>query len=166
MKIKSLLLSLLLIAGLFLAWRWYGSTNPAEAVRRQVELLRSSASFAADEGLMRKESEVAKLLGLVTSDISLEVNYPSGEPGRIQGRDDFREYLRIGRHASEYLKLTLYDVKVTLGSENATASVTATVKAETNLFKDPYWQELVLSFAHGDEGWLLNKVETVKTWGR
>lgn len=166
MNIKSLLLSIVLIAGLFLAWRWYGSTNPAEAVRRQVERLRSTASFAANEGLMRKESEIENLLSMVTPDVTMEVNYPSAEPGRIQGREQFREYLRIGRHATEYLKLTLYDVKVTLGPDSAAASVTATVKAETNLLKDAYWQELVLSFVNRDEGWLLNKVETVKTWGR
>lgn len=166
MKIKSLALSLLAIAALVLLWRWYGSMNPAEEVRRQVELLRSTASFGADEGLMRKESEIEKLLSLVTPDIALEVNYPSAEPGHIRGRDEFREYLRYGRHKAEYLRLTLYDVKVTVGPDNAAATATATVKAETSFFKDAYWQELVLSFVRRDEGWLLNKIETVKTWGR
>lgn len=166
MKIKSLALWILALIALVVLWRWYGAISPAEEVRRQVELLRSTASFAANEGLMRKESEIEKLVAMMTPDIALEVNYPSAEPGRIHGRDELREYLRVGRHATEYLRLTLYDVKVTLGPESATATATTTVKAETNLLKDAYWQELVLSFVRGDGGWLLSKVETVKTWGR
>ena len=166
MKAKTLLLALLIVTALVGLWKWRNSHDPAGQVRRSLEELRVLVSFERDESPITKESIIQKILGRVTQDITLEVNQPSAGQGLISGREEFREYLRLGRYGSEYLRLNLFDPKVTLGDSSNSAEVTATAKADTNLYKDSYWQEVVLSFIREDGSWLLKRVTTVKTWGR
>ena len=76
----------------------------------------------------------ARLRQARPQDITLEVNQPSAGQGLVSGREEFREYLRLGRYGSEYLRLNLFDSKVTLGDNSTSAEVTATAKADTNLY--------------------------------
>ncbi len=166
MKAKTLLLVLLIVAALVGLWKWRSSHDPVGKVRQSLEELRTLVCFERDESPITKESMIQKILARVSKDITLEVNLPSAGQGLVSGREEFREYLRLGRYRSEYLRLALFDPKVTLGDNSTSAEVKATAKADTNLYKDSYWQEIVLTFIREDGSWLLKRVTTVKTWGR
>ena len=145
-------------------WLWMTLyPSPEHAVRGQLARLARRISFSADEGTFSRLAGAEGVSGLFSTNVEVNVDIPGHEQHRFAGRDEITQAALLSRKMAESLSVRFPDIDVKVAPEKTTATADVTVEARIGGENDPAFQELKISFQKTEEGWLINRVETVRT---
>lgn len=157
-----LLLLAVLVGGAIWAWRVL-FPGPEQVIRKHMAKLEKLASFSADEGNLAKVVNLDELLSLFASDVEIRVETQGFNPVRVSGKQELRERLKIVRFRLTSLKVQFLDVAVKLSGDRTSAEVETTGRVIQQGDENSIVQELRFHFVKSDRGWLISRVESVKT---
>jgi hypothetical protein len=164
LRARHLILFVVLVAAGVWGWRIL-HPSPEEIIRKRLLELAQNASFGASEAPLAKLWNAQGLGKFFTSDVQVTFDAP-GVAGVINGRDQLLERAVGARSSLTSLKVEFPDISINLGPGGQFAVVDVTAKAKASTDKDPYLQELKISFQKIGGEWLIRRVETVKTLSR
>ena len=158
------LASLLLLAGA-VVWIWMQlSPNPERKIRARVVELEGLVSFRAADGNLATLSKLQQLGSLFTRDAQVQVDAP-GSPGlTLTGRDRIMQAARGAGRVVGDLDVQFKDITITLGRDSQSAVVEAIGQARGPGYEGVWIQQLRFSFLETENGWLISRVETVRTF--
>jgi hypothetical protein len=144
-------------------WGWRAfHPSPEQVIRKRLGELAQSVSFGPSDAPLAKVWNSQGLGKFFTSDVQVTFDAP-GAGGVINGRDQLLERAMGARSVLSSLKVEFPDITVALGADGQSAVVEVTAKAKASTDKEPYLQELKITFQKTGGDWLIRKVETVKT---
>jgi len=154
---------LALIIGLGI-WGWMVFfPGPEKAIRRNLQDLARSVSFAPNEGPLAKVSNSQRAVSFCASNVEVVVDVPNYPQQSLASRDELFQAIMMARAHLSALKVEFLDINVTLtpGKESAVANLTARARIPGD--REFQVQELKFSFKKVGSKWLIRKIETVKT---
>ncbi|MGA3266672.1 MAG: hypothetical protein ABSE16_07610 [Verrucomicrobiota bacterium] len=159
-------LRLVLIAALaaFGAWLWFVLfPSPETIVRKQLAALARTASFAPGEGNLAKLAAADKLAGFFATNVEVNIDVPGHLDHNFVGRDEIQQAALGARESLASLKITFPDLNVTVAPDKQSAVVDVTVVANAAGQSDSFVQQMKFTFQKTEDGWLISRVETVRT---
>ncbi|HAM71493.1 MAG TPA: hypothetical protein DCM86_07615 [Verrucomicrobiales bacterium] len=161
---KLLLGALLLTLGLAL-WRLW-PVSPREQVQLQLQTLASLWNYGPGESPIHKKQALARMKSLLSPDIVVEINLQHHAPHQLQGRHGLMEGIEAIRFSVEELHIELFDYKIEILPDGTHANVSMAMEAKIGPEKQEEFQELKSTLERSPDGWVITRVQTVKTWGR
>lgn len=154
-----------LAAGVALGvWLWMTLyPSPEHAIRHQLDKLARRISFSADEGNLSRLAGAEGVSGLFSTNVEVNVDIPGHEQHSLAGRDEITQAALLSRKMAKSLSVRFPDVDVKVAPEKTMATADVTVEVKVGGENEPAFQELKISFQKTEDGWLINKVETVRT---
>ena len=166
MKSKALgLLVLLAISIAGWSW-WFRSVSDESQIREQLKELGRLASYRSDEGPIAKQRAIGKMKSLFSPNVVLRVNLQGQEPYSVESRHNLMESIQQIRFAVAEIRLEFLDPKIELHPDHQGAEVVTTLSAQLGTERQQEYQEMKARFEKTDDGWIISRLETVKTWGR
>lgn len=154
------LLALLAVAGLWCWWSLHPS--PDRAIRKRLRELARSASFGPNEAPLAKMLNASQLADYFSPDVTVKYDAP-GASAVLKGREQVLERAMGARSALTSLKIEFPDINVTPAADGQSAVADVTARGSVSGERDPYLQELKITFEKTGSQWLIRQVETVKT---
>lgn len=161
-----LVLRLCLLAALLALGYWLWTVlfpGPETVIRRRLAKVAELASFNANEGQIARLANVQQLAGYFAPDLEVIVDTPAQARQVVSGRDELAQALLAARAALKGLKVEFLDVTVALDATRTEATVTLTGQARVAGDRDFFVQELKWFLRKTDDGWLIMRVETIRT---
>ena len=157
----------LVLAVVLLGFWVYKKLFPSdeEKISKLLQTVAESVSFTASEGNIKKLAKVNRFGDCFSPDVSLEVNVPGRAAKIIEGRDELVQLLLAARTTLAGAEVEFLDAKVELDPGQESAVVNLTVKATISGEKDLQVQELKFLLKQTKNGWVITRVETVRTMG-
>lgn len=161
-RVVQIVVLLAVLVGGGFVWR-YLFPSPETAIKRQLAELEERLSFGRVQGDLTRAANAAGVPGMFTEDAEIWVDLPGQRRGSISGREQIRSNVMAVMRTLPGLEVSLLDVTVHLAADKASATVNATGRAITPEDPELGVQELKFYFKKTDEGWLISRVETVRT---
>jgi hypothetical protein len=149
-------------AGGFWAWGLI-FPSPEHVIRNQLADLARTASISPNQGALTRLANVQKLANFFSADARITVDVPGRSLQTFSGRDEILNAVGYARSMFNVLKVEFVDVLVQVGADKQSALVQLTASANLPGEKIPEVQELEVNFKNTDHGWLINRIQTVKT---
>jgi hypothetical protein len=145
-------------------WLWtVFFPSPEHVIRKQLDQLALSVSFASNEGSLAKAINSERLTGFFTPDVEIMVDVPGHSQHTLHGRDELLQAAMAARGMAGSLSVEFLDINVTLAPDKMSAVVNLTAKGRAGTERDMLVQELKFSMKKVKRDWLIYQVETVKT---
>ena len=145
-------------------WLWFVLfPSPEKIIRQRLTELARTASFSSGEGDLARLAAAQKLAGFFATNVEVDINVP----GRVQhpfvGRDEIKQAALGARSTLRGLKVTFPDISVMVAPGKQSAVADLTVEVNIAGERDSIVQEMKFTFRKTDDGWLITRVETVRT---
>lgn len=157
-----MLILAVLVGGAIWGWRVL-FPGPEQLIRKRMARLEELASFSGDEGNIAKAVNVNALLSLFAPDVEIRFETQGFEPVRISGKQDLAEHLKLVSFRGAAFKVQFLDVAVKVSNDQTSAVVETTGRVIRQGDENFVVQELRFHFVKTDRGWLISRVESVKT---
>jgi hypothetical protein len=159
--IRFILLAALLALGV---WLWFVLfPSPEKVIRRRLTELANKASFSSGESDLAKLAAAQSLAGYFSSNVEINIDLPGRVQHRLLGRDDVKQAVLGVRSTMSGLKVQFPDINITVAPGKRSAVADLTVVANVAGDRDSMVQEMKLTLQKTDDGWLIARVETVRT---
>jgi len=155
-------LVVVIFAAGFWAWQVF-SPNPERVIRNRLQELARTVSVFGNESVPARMMRIKKLGDFLTEDVQISVDLPGHSKREIDGRDEAMQAAAVAAELAGRLSVEFVDVTVTVGPDKTTAIAVLTAKGTAGGEKDNLVQEMKFSLKKGENGWLINRVETVRT---
>jgi hypothetical protein len=155
---------MVLLAGLAVWWIW--PEDDARAIRRQLNTLAQLWTYGPDESPIAKQRAIGRSKALLSQDVVLEINLQRHPTVRVNGRHALMEGVQQIRFGVRQLEVRLLDIQVELLPDRRHANASMTLSARIGTELEQEYQELKAALERNDDGWVVTRVQTVKTWGR
>lgn len=160
MNIKKIsILAIALVVALFILRTCFA--GPEGQIRKQLAAMEELVSYEAGEGDLATLGKVRRLGSLFTEDVKIRLSGFSGARN-VNGRKEVQQAAMAARSQVKRLSATLHDITVLVAEDKRSASVEATGRAKIAGEESSVVQDFVFSFTKTDEGWLVDRVETVE----
>lgn len=147
--------------GIWLWWIFFPS--PQRAIRSRLDTLAKTISFKAGEGIVSRGYHAEKAAGFFTTNAEISVDIRDYRPMEFTGRDEILQALMYAARTWRESKVEFLDINITLAPDKQTATANLTGKATVTGERDFDVQEFNFYFRKTEDGWLIYRVETVKT---
>lgn len=137
--------------------------SPEKQIRKRLVKLAELASVSAGESDLAAVANARGLASLFATNAVVQVDVQGGPHGRLSDREEIFQVALGARRALGVLRVEFLDVEVKLSGDKRAATVEATGKATQPGVRDVFWQELKFQFRLQDSGWVIERVETVRT---
>jgi hypothetical protein len=146
----------------FWGWRVF-FPSPEELIRKRLSEVAKAASSSAREGLLAKAWNASALGEYFTLDVQINIDVP-GTQHTINGRAELMQAVVGARSEGGSLSIEFPDIKITVAPDGNSAVVNLTAKAKVSRPQETYFQELRVRMIRIKRDWLIEQVETVKTF--
>lgn len=153
---------ILVLGVISIAWG-YLFPGPEKIIRKRTMEVAHLASFGPNEAPLAKLSNTQQLLSLFAPDVTVVMDVPNRHQFTLAGRQELQQALMPLRTQISSMTVEFLDVHVAVASDKNSASVSLTAKAQIGGDREPYIQELLITFGNVSGDWLLTRLETVKT---
>jgi hypothetical protein len=159
--LRVILLAALVALGV---WLWFVLfPGPEKIIRRRLTELARTASFSSGENDLARLAAAQKLTGFFATNIELNIDVPGRVQHRLLGRDEIKQAAFGARSTLGGLKVTFLDISVTVAPDKQSAVADLALEANIAGQHDTIVQEMKFTFQKTDDGWLISRVETVRT---
>lgn len=138
------------------------SPSPETVIRHRLIELARIASFGPNEGPLAKLINTDKLVAFFADDAEIRIETGSVAQ-RLSGREMLRHAAQVARTSLNSLKVGFRDLNVFVGPDRQTAEVDLTAVGSVPGEPDPLVCELKFLLKKTRAGWIIRRVETVKT---
>jgi hypothetical protein len=164
-RIGLLAILLLLAAAGFWGWtHWHPS--PERQIRQRLTTLKNLLSFHASDGKLTGAVQLNRLGWLFTPEAEVRVDAPGTPRATLTGRETIVQAAAAARQATGDVEVDFLDVVVTLHPDRHSAVVEATCRVRELGSQENWIQDLRFQFIQTGEGWMITRVETVRTLTR
>ncbi|MGD0746008.1 MAG: hypothetical protein ABSA45_12720 [Verrucomicrobiota bacterium] len=145
-------------------WLWFVLfPSPEKIIRRRLTELARAASFSPGEDDLARLAAAESLAGYFATNVEVNLDVPGRGPISLAGRDEIKQ-ADLGAHAGlSGLKVQFPDINITIAPNKQSAVADLTVEASIAGERDTIVQEMKFTFQKTDDGWLIARVETVRT---
>jgi hypothetical protein len=145
-------------------WLWFVLfPGPEAVIRQRLTKLARTASFTAGEGNLARLAAAQNLAGFFATNIEVDINVPGRIQHTLVGRDEIKQAALGARSTLSGLKVTFPDIDVAVAADKQSAVVDLTVQVNVAGEHDSIVQEMKFTLRKTDDGWLIERVETVRT---
>jgi hypothetical protein len=145
-------------------WLWFVLfPSPEKVIRQRLTELANKASFSSGESDLSKLAAAQSLAGNFSTNVEINIDVPGRVQHRLMGRDDIKQAVLGVRSTMSGLKIQFPDINITVAPGKQTAVADLTVVANVAGERDSMVQEMKFTFQKTDDGWLITRVETVRT---
>ena len=145
---------------------WFWPADDRALINDRIKKLGRLASYSAEEHPLSKQHAIGQMKALFSSDMVVQVNMQRGQAQSIQGRSNFMELVQQVRFAVPTIQLDFDVTSIEIPQDHRSAVVLMTLSAKIGLEQQQEYQEMKALFENTSDGWLIKRLETVKTYGR
>ena len=145
-------------------WLWFVLfPGPEKIIRQRLTKLARTASFSAGEGNLAKLAAAEDIAGYFATNAEINIEVPGRAQHTLAGRAEIRQVALGARERLSGLNVQFPDINITVapGKQSAVADLTVVVRVAGE--PDSIVQEMKFTFQKTDDGWLIARVETVRT---
>jgi hypothetical protein len=159
-----ILLGVGLVAGL-VVWLWKDDTARIKQRLKRIETL---ASHRKTDALLSRQLSASDLREFFSPEVSLTIRIPDHGEHVMSGRAEIMEAVAQVKAGVDQLILKFLDPKVTVPPNSSDASMTTTLHVLLGSTPPPqeFFLEMKLTWQKTKEGWVVSRLETIKTFGR
>lgn len=158
---RFLLLAFALVAGL---WLWsLIFPSPEKVIRKHLEKTARAASFKANEAPLERIGNIAEFANCFAPEVELKLDTPVSGGQSMTSRNDIMRFAGAARNQTSALQVEFLDPSLRLAADKQTAAVDLTVRARVPGDRDYFIQEMKFYLKKNGRGWLIYRVESVKT---
>ena len=145
-------------------WLWFVLfPSPEKIIHQRLTELARTASFSSGEGNLARLAAAQTLAGFCATNVEVDINVPGRVQHTLVGRDEIKEVALGVRTRLSGLKVTFPDINIAVAPDKQSAVVDLTIEANIAGEHEPIVQEMKFTFQKTDDGWLITRVETVRT---
>ena len=145
-------------------WLWFVLfPGPEKVIRNRLTELARTASFSSGESDLTKLAAAQGLACFFATNVEINIDVPGRIQHTLMGRDEIKEAALGARSNLSGLKVTFPDITITIAPDKLSAVADLTVEATVSGERDPIVQEMKFTFQKSDDGWLIARIETVRT---
>ena len=115
---------------------------------------------------MKKQRAIGQMKALLSPELIVQINMQRGQSHTIQGRKEFMERVQEVRFGVPAIQVDFEVTSVEISPEHRTADVLITLSAKIGVEQQQEYQEMKATLEKASEGWLIKRLETIKTYGR
>jgi len=157
-------LVLLAAAAAVCAWFWtLLFPSPEKMIRKQLALVAAEASFQTGENPLITANRAENFASRFGTNVEININLPEHGQDGFVGRAEITQAVAGMRSSVSSLKVEFLDMNVTVDPEKQSATANLTVKAQSAYDKNFIVQEMKIFFQKIEGGWLITRVETIRT---
>jgi len=158
---RCILLAVLAALGV---WLWFALfPGPERLIRQRLMKLANTASFSSGESNFARLAAAQSLAGFFATNVEVDINVPGRVQHTLVGRDDIQQAALGARERLSGLKVAFPDINITVAPDKQSATVDLTVEVSITGEHDSIVQEMKFTFQNTEDGWLIARVETVRT---
>jgi len=157
---------LILFAALvvFGVWLWFVLfPSPEQVIRQRLTKLARTASFSSGEGNLARLTAAEDITGYFDTNVEVDINVPGRLQHTLAGRADIRQAAPGARERFGGMTVQFPDINITVAPDKQSAVADLTVEVDIAGEHDAIVQEMKFTFQKTEDGWLINRVETVRT---
>jgi hypothetical protein len=136
---------------------------PEKVIRHRLEKLAADASFTSEQGNFSRLAGGENVAGFFSTNVEINLNVPGHEQVAFASRAEITQAALLARERLKALSVKFPDVNVTLAPDKKSAVADVTVDAAVSGERDAIVQELKITFQKMEDGWLITRLETVRT---
>jgi len=156
-----ILLAVLVALGV---WLWFGlSPRPEKVICQRLTQLARTASFSSGEGDLARLAAAENIAGYFATNAEINIDVPGRAQHTLAGRAEIRQVALGARSNLNGLKVEFPDINITVAPDKHSAVADLTVVVRVAGEQDSIVQEMKFTFQKTDDGWLISRVETVRT---
>jgi len=159
--------SFVLLAALLALGAWFCVyilfPNPEKIIRQRLTQLAGKASFSAGEGNLGKLAAAEDIAGYFATNVEVDINVPGRVQHTLMGRAEIQQAALGARERLNGLTVQFPDINITVGPGKQSAVADLTVEVRVAGESDTVVQEMKFTFQKTEDGWLITRVETVRT---
>jgi hypothetical protein len=159
--LRLVLLAALVALGIWLWSVWF--PGPETVIRQRLAKLARTASFAPGEGNLAKLAAVENVASYFATNVEVDINVPGRVQHTLLGRAEIRQAALGARERLRGLQVKIPDVTVTVAPDKQSAVADLTIEVQIVGENDTVVQEMKFTFQKTEDGWLIRRVETVRT---
>ncbi|HZF02294.1 MAG TPA: nuclear transport factor 2 family protein [Methylomirabilota bacterium] len=137
--------------------------SPEKIIRQKLAEAARDVSFNANESPLAAVGKAQKVAALFSTNVEVNLDVPEYHGHAFAGRDEIMQAVAGARASLTSLNVEFPDVNVTIAPDKQSAVADLTLKAQSGGNKDFIWQEMKFTFQKTGGGWLITRVETVRT---
>jgi len=158
---RFVLLAVLVALGV---WLWFVLfPSPEKIIRQRLIKLARTASFSSGEGNLARLAAAEDIAGYFATNVEVDINVPGRVQHTLVGRAEIQQAALGARERLSGLKVTFPDINITVAPDKQSATADLTVEANIAGERDSIVQEMKFTFQNTEDGWLIARVETVRT---
>jgi len=145
-------------------WLWFGlSPRPEKIIRQRLTQLARKASFSASEGNLARLAAAEDIAAYFATNVEVDINVPGRVQHTLMGRAEIQQAALGARERLTGLTIQLPDINITVAPDKQSAVADLTLEASIAGDHDSIVQEMKFTFQKTEDGWLITRVETVRT---
>jgi hypothetical protein len=137
--------------------------GPEKVIHQRLTKLARTATFSSGEGNLAKLAAAEDIAGYFATNVEVDINVPGRVQHTLMGRAEIRQAALGARERLSGLKVTFPDINITVAPDKQSAVADLTVDASIAGEHDSIVQEMKFTLQKTDDGWLISRVETVRT---
>lgn len=155
------LLAALVVLGV---WLWFVFfPGPEKIIRQRLTQLAATASFSSEDRGLARIAGAQHMAELFATNVEVDINVPGRVQHRLLGRDEIQQAALGARSNLGGLNVQFPDINITVAPDKQSAVADLTVVVRVAGEQDSIVQEMKFTFRKTDDGWLIARVETVRT---
>ena len=145
-------------------WLWFVlSPSPERIIRQRLAKLARTASFSSGEGKLARLAAAEDIAGYFATNVEVDINVPGRVQHTLVGWAEIQQAALGARERLSGLKVQFPDINITVAPDKQSAVADLTVVVNIAGERDSIVQEMKFTFQKTDDGWLIARVETVRT---
>ena len=145
-------------------WLWFILfPSPEKIIRTRIAKLARDASFSSNQNPVVIAYDAQKLGGYFSTNVEVTLDVPGKFNHAFVVRDEIVQAAIAARPSVVGLKVEFPDVNVTVAPDKNSAVADVTLEATVYGEHETIIQELKFTFEKSEDGWVIKKVETVRT---
>jgi len=137
--------------------------NPKKVIHQRLIKLARTASFSSDQSNLAKLAAVEDIAGYFATNVEVDINVPGRVQHTLVGRAEIRQAALGARERLNGMRVQFPDVNITVAADKQSAVADLTVEVRIAGEQDSIVQEMKFTFQKTEDGWLITRVETVRT---
>jgi len=158
----SLLLLIIVGAGGYAAYQWL-KPSAEDQIRSLLTDLAETASIQPGTKGVAKLRALARLPDFFTADITLDLSVQAPTVGMVQGRVELKDLMAVAQSQLRSLQIDFVDIHIQMGAERVGALAQTIVEATMDPGEDPGVQEYKIWLKLTEDGWRIDRVESVRS---
>jgi hypothetical protein len=145
-------------------WLWFVLfPSPEKIIRQRLTKLARTASFSSDEGNLARLAAAQSVAGFFATNVEINLDVPGRLQHRLVGREEIQQAALGARSTLSGMSVHFPDINVTVAPDKQSAVADLTVEASIAGERDTIVQEMKVTLQKTDDGWLITRIETVRT---